>query len=163
MSEHAFAEIYGADRLESLSEFIRIHDLTDQYLRIRDDPVELCTFGFQYGLVEIVAFCYCHLRIALDIRKVLDGHFKILNSTLLKDDERQITAFQVPLIYSKDSPDGLVITTLDEYTAGRRECLAYLTRMIRFSRYTITRRGREFQYAYRVVDKYIEPYQLLKV
>ena len=166
--EQKFIEVYGLERLKRLSVFMEAHGLIEKYQQVRASPIELCGFGFQYGLVEIVAFCYCHLKISLDIRQVVDGHFKIVNSTQpefteLTPDGREVARLGIPTIHHFGAPDGMVIATLDEFTAGRRACLDYLLRMIRFSRYTITKDGRAFHYLYRVVDKYIDSYRLLEV
>ena len=165
--EQHFQEVFGLDRFQELVNFIQLHDLLSQYQKVRNSPEELCRFGFQYGLIEIVAFCYCCLKISLDISDVINGHFKIVNSTIPEFTEnefgRMITGFQESVLHRPSANDGLVMTTLDKFTEGRQKCLNYLLKMKKFSKFVIQKAGSRYSYQYRIVDKYISAYNLLNV
>ena len=139
----------------------------EQYATARNSPMELCLFGFQYGLVEIVAFCYCSLKISLEINEVINGYFKIVNSTVPefceKEGKYEKVEIGIPILHQFQANDGLMISTLDKFTEGRRRCMNYLLRMKKFSKYSIQKKNHQYSYWYRIVDKYISDYSLLDV
>jgi hypothetical protein len=167
--EKQFIEIYGIEKFYEIYNFIKENDILDCYNKARDNPIQLCRFGFHYGIISIVAFCYCGLKLSLNIHDEINGYFKTVNSTTpeLIDNatNREIYSYGVPIIHSQGANDGICIATIDKFTPGRTQCMKYLLRMIRFSKYTIVKNGPtdKIKYSYKIVDKYINDYQLLAV
>lgn len=168
--EKEFAKVYGEDHFNDLYAFIQKNDILEYYKKARnsDDPMNLFHFGFHYGLVSIVAFCYCHLKLSLAIHEVIDGYFKMVDSTtpefIEQDGDRQMMGVGTPIIHNPGAKDGMIFATIDKYTKSREKCMNYLLRMIRFSKYMLERKNnKKSVYVYTVVDKYIDAYKLLDV
>ena len=161
--EKRFLEVYGESVFERIQEFILENDILDFYLKSRGTPRELFDFGFHYGIVEIVAFCYCYLKVPLDIHQVIGGYYKSIGSTADTTDwdaKRPLGQNAVPVHSgSKDGNCGIVIGTIDKFTPLRVECIRYLLRMQKFSRYRV----QNGKFIYTIVDKYVESYRLLEV
>lgn len=159
--EKKFIEIYGLYRFHEIYNFILSHNILDIYNKSHNTPDDLFHFGFHYGILPIVSFCYCVLRIPLEIHQVIDGYFKTINSTTPENGNKH----EIPLIHSPGAADGMVIATLDVYTANRSKCRDYLIRMIKFSKCERVKNNpnEKLKYIYTIVDKYIDSYHLLEV
>ena len=88
--EEQFVKVYGVNTFYNVYEYIKFHDILDFYMRARENPEDLCLFGFHYGIVPIVTFCYCVLKVPLDINNVVSGYFKCINSTTLPSGPSEI-------------------------------------------------------------------------
>lgn len=165
--EKQFIETYGQDHFNELFDFIKDNDIVDFYNKARNDPNDLCYFGFHYGLITIVAFCYCKLKLELDIHSITNGYFKQVNSSTIEyhQEKNRQMAINTPVIYDPSAPDGIIFATIDKFTAKRVRCLNYLIKMIKFSRYKFKKETakEKLKYYYTIVDKYIEAYRLLEV
>jgi hypothetical protein len=165
--EEEFVKIYGMDYFIELYEFIKENDIMEYYNKSRSTPMDLLNFGFHYGIISIVAFCYCQLKLSLEIHEVVNGYFKSINSTTPEFIEigegREMSIICVPIVHSPGSKDGIVFATIDKFTTMRQKCMNYLLKMIRFSKVNMKKDGKKLKYIYTIVDKYIQDYQLLDV
>jgi len=164
--EKEFIQIYGMEYFIELAEFIKEHDIYEYYNKARNNPMDLLHFGFHYGIISIVAFCYCQLKLSLEIHEVVNGYFKSVNSTTpefieIGEGNREISCISVPIIYSPGSKDGIVFATIDKFTTMRQKCMNYLLKMIRFSKVDLKKDKKKYKYIYTIVDKYVQDYQLL--
>lgn len=166
--EKLFSDTYGEGYFDDIKQFILQNDLMDFYQKAREDPDLLLHFGFHYGILAIVAFCYCKLQVKTDINNVIGGYFKTINSTtpetIIVEDgtQKPVSGVGVPIIYSDSAKDGITFATIDKYTEARVKCMNYLLRMKKFSKYEIERvQYGKPRYMYQIVDKYVEHYQLL--
>lgn len=161
--EEKFLDVYGDSVFERIQEFIIASDILDFYLKARKTPRELFDFGFHYGIVEIVAFCYCTLRIPIDIHTTIGGYYKSIGSSADATDwdaKRPLGLSATPVhSESQDAKCGLIVGTIDKFTPLRVECIRFMIRMQKFSRYRV----QNGKFIYTIVDKYIEPYRLLEV
>ena len=164
--EKLFAETYGQYYFDKMQKFIMDNDLVEWYEKAKGDPYDLCLFGFHFGLVSIVAFCYCKLGTPLDIYDVVDGYYKMVNSETLElveeDGKRKSVMTGVSVIHDYGARDGLILATIDKYTEMRTHCMKYLLKMVRFSKYKRIKDGKKTKYIYTINDKYVKDYNLLQ-
>ncbi len=160
--EKLFIEVYGQNHFYEICNFIKENDIMDIYKKSRNEPEGLCHFGFHYGLITIVSFCYCKLKLSLQIHDVINEYFKFYNSTTRETNEKVFT-LDAPIIHQPNANDGLLVSTLDKYTPERTKCMDYLLKMIKFSKCRISKEKNKIKYVYTIVDKYIEHYRLLEV
>lgn len=161
--EQQFLEVYSEPVFSRIQEFIVENDILDFYLKARKTPRDLFDFGFHYGIVEIVAFCYCTLRLPINIYATIGGYYKSIGSSADVTDweaKRPLGQNATPVHSgSKDGKCGIVIGTIDKFTPLRLETIKYLIRMQKFSKYKVEKG----KFIYTIVDRYIEPYRLLEV
>jgi hypothetical protein len=153
--EHRFVQVYGHPCFHRISEFIQKHDLLDYYLKARQSPHDLFEFGFHYGIIEIVAFCYCVLECPIEITSIIQGYYQSLTSS---PDQATNDLNAVP-VETSGGRSGIIIGTLDKFTASRNECIKFMIRMQKFSRCKLT----QGKFVYQIVNKYVEQYRLLDV
>ncbi len=156
--EKEFIELYGQSVLKKISTYIFDNEIQEAYLKSRDSPKTLFEFGLHYGILEIVAFCYCHLKCPININEEIQRYVSTLESSpdIFRDSSAVFS--REPLI-SGGGCTGITIRTLDKFTEKRNECIKFLIRMKRFSCYTVT----NGKFLYQIVDKYVKPYRLLEV
>lgn len=160
--EEKFLVVYGETVFARIQEFIIENDILDFYLKARKTSRELFDFGFHYGIVEIVAFTYCTLKIPIDINACIKGYYTSIGSSADATDwdaKRPLGMNATPVHTSNDGKCGLVVGTIDKFTPLRVETIRYLIRMQKFSKYRVEKG----KFIYTIVDKYIEPYRLLEV
>jgi len=168
--EKQFIEVYGLNHFYDIFEYIQNNEIMDFYMKDRNTAEDLLQFGFHYGLVSLVAFCYCKLKVSVDILETISKDFKIINSdipeTLELDNHSGRYMFRagVPIIHSPNARDGMMIATWDKFTPYRQKCFDYLVRMKRFSKCKMEPvNNGKLKYTYTIVDKYIDGYKLLDV
>jgi len=152
--EQHFVDTYGEPVFNRIHQYIIDNDILDFYLKARDRPRDLFDFGFHYGIVEIVAFCYCVLKCPIDINEVIQGYYKSIDSST--EISKNINA--VP-IESSGGQSGIIISTSDRFTPMRNKCIKFMIRMQKFSTYKVEKG----KFIYSIVDKYIKLYRLLEV
>lgn len=161
--EKRFLEVYDESVFNRIQEFILENNILDFYLKARKTPGELFDFGFHYGIVEIVAFCYCAIKLPINISETIKGYYKSIGSSADTTDwdvKRPLGQNAVPVHSgSKDGNCGLIVGTIDKFTPLRVECVRYLLRMQKFSKYKVEKG----KFIYTIVDKYIKSYRLLEV
>lgn len=156
--EQHFIQVYGNTVFHSIRGFIIESDILDFYLKARQTPCDLFDFGFHYGIVEIVAFCYCVLKCHIDINTVVNGYYKSIESSPEIAEGNRLCSITAP-VESLGGKAGIVIETIDKFTPSRRKCIKFMILMKKFSRYKVEKR----KFIYRIVEKYVEPYRLLEV
>jgi hypothetical protein len=163
--EQEFIATLGVNVFYDVYEYIKYHEIIDFYNKARksNDGKELCLFGVHYGILAIVVFCYCKLKVSLDIDNVTNGYFKTINSTTIEvcdNDEMQIGT---PLIHG-NYRDGITLATIDKFTLQRSQCIQFLIRMKRFSKFVIEQNCiyKKQHYIYTIVDTYVDKYKLLE-
>lgn len=158
--EQQFRLVYGDTVFRQISEFIHKNNIVDFYVKARQTPQALFDFGFHYGIVEIVAFCYCVLKCPIDINTTVSGYYKSIGSSpeMIAELNGKLSPVTVPVTTS-GGQSGIVFGTLDKFTPLRINCIKFMLAMKKFSRYKIVRG----KFIYEIVDKYVEPYRLLKV
>lgn len=168
--EKDFVKIYGLNDLFRIFEYMKGHDILDFYRKSRDDPTQLLDFGFHYGIIQIVAFCVCHLEVEFDILQTISGDYKIINSDIpeVVDEDnqgRQMTRAGVPIIHTPSAPDGMIITAWDKFSPARNECLKYLVRMKTFSKRVpkTNEKTKRIQHFYKINPRHVKGYKLLDV
>jgi len=168
--ETEFIEIFGIDKFEKVYDFMQHNNILDFYKKAKNDANDLFNFGVSYGILTIVAFTYCHCKIKVDIFETINGYFKHVNSTTPETPEtitencqiKEVSRIGIPLIYNSHAKDGMVFATIDKYTKQRSQCIKYLTKMKQFSKYDIqTTKNNKNIFMYQIIDRYIEPYELL--
>jgi len=152
--EYEFIDTFGIKIYSNIKNYIIINDIMDFYMLHRNDVYSLLKFGFRYGLLPIVAFCYCVKKCKVYLNNLI-GEFYINISSETISDNTNATL----LTHDKNANDGITIITFDKYTINRNECAKYLVDMKKFSRYTLE----QGKFMYRIQDKYIEQYNLLCV
>jgi hypothetical protein len=139
------------------------NDILDFYMKARNDPELLCHFGFHYGILSILAFSYCQLRVPLDISNTIGGYFKYINSETPEFidtiEGRKVAQQGVPIIHNASANDGIVFATIDKFTPERKKCMEFLLRMRRFSKVE----QKKTKYIYTIVERYVQEYKLLEV
>lgn len=153
--EQRFVDVYGEPVFQRIHQYIIDNNILDFYLKARNKPRDLFDFGFHYGIVEIVAFCYCVLKCPIDINEVIQGYYKSIDST----DEISKDMNAVPIQSSSGGQSSIIIGTSDRFTPMRRECIKFMIRMRNFSTYKMEKG----KFIYSIVEKYIKLYQLLEV
>ena len=170
--EKRFIKIYGLEKFSLIKDFIIENDILDFYLKARNKAMDLFNFGFHYGIIEIVAFCYCSLKLPIDINGVIDGYYKLIESSVEAIEianGREVSVTQVPVETEKGTKQGIVIGTIDQATAwmgfteSRLNCIKYMIRMQKFSKYKIIKGSGNPKFIYQIVDKYVNSYKLLEV
>ena len=157
--ETEFIETFGVNVFYDVLEYITHHDIIDFYNK-SNNPEDLLMFGFHYGILPIVAFCYCKLKVTTDIDDVVNGYFKNVNSTTIENDNGNAN-IGIPLIHSYSNKDGIILATIDKFTGARKECMKYLLSMKKYSKYNIVREKSKLKYKYKIVDRYVDEYKLL--
>lgn len=150
--ELGFIETYGQDLFEEISLFIQDNDLFEYYCKARNKAIDLFNFGFQYGLLPIVVYGYCKLKLPINIDTTVNGYYKQVNSNDLTN---------IELISDPHANDGIIFSTFDKYTKGRTDCMKFLINMKKFSQCTRMSENNKCQFVYTIVEKYISMYHLL--
>lgn len=187
-----FIEIYGQHVYDEIKEYIIKNEILDIYLVMKDKVETLFDFGFHYGIPEIVAFCYCIMKYEVDIPNVVQGYYKTITADepeLIENDplgRPMMRSGVVPIETGLSDRDGITVASIDKFTQRRKKCIEYIIRMKKFSRSTIIRdtlpknltkieltckgefyynnlRTNKLKFMYKIVDKYIDDYQLLSV
>lgn len=147
--EVEFIKVFGQKTFEKVQKYIVENDLVTAYMKAREDPQDLFKFAFHYGIIQIVSFCYCILKISVDIHEAIGGYHISIQSG--DNSSTQVLA------ESGGFNKGISISTMDKYTNKRNECIVYMEKVRRYSVYT----KKDKKFLYQVKDKYIEDYQLL--
>lgn len=153
--EQQFLDVYGSPTFERIQDFVLRNDILDFYLKSRHSSRDLFDFGLHYGVIEIVAFCYCHLKVSVDINNVVSGYYKAITSSPDTIDSDEATP-----VYSENGGNaGLIVGTIDKFTPSRLECIRFMIRMKKFSKYNVEKG----KFIYTIVDKYVKSHRLLEV
>lgn len=165
--ELGFIKTCGQDVYDEITEYIIDNDILDFYMKARTTTMDLFNFGFHYGILPIVAYCYCKLKLPIDIHSTVSGYFKYVNSetpTTTESDAsgKSMTGIGVELISNPHANDGIFFGTLDKYTKARTACMEFLLNMKKFSRVTIIRQDKACNFIYTIVEKYVSEYHLLE-
>lgn len=155
MSELSFIQTFGQSTFDELVDFINDHGLMEEYQKAKVNPTELAYFAFKYGIIEILVFCYCSLKISLDFNDLIENHYNNISPKV----ENNMTVS----IRAGGSQNGLLISTLDSYSEGRLKCYKFLIRMKKFSTFKSRKINNKIHFLYEINPKWIEPYNLLTV
>lgn len=155
--ENEFIDTFGVNVFYDVWDYIKYHDLIDFYNISKSDPLDLFMFGFHYGIMPIIMFCYCKLKVTIDIDNVVNGYFKTINSTTLDNNE-----IGASIIHSHGNKDGIILATIDKFTLARKACMKYIMSMKKYSKYIIQSENKKLKFMYTIVDRYVDEYNLLK-
>lgn len=67
--EVEFLRYYTNNMYQKVQQYIIDYNLFEEYNKSVKDKDELLKFGYYYGILPIVAFCYCILKCEVDIDK----------------------------------------------------------------------------------------------
>lgn len=149
--ELQFNQIYGSSVTDKIKAFLINNELLPHYIKIKDNPDELLRFGVHYGIIELVAFCYCHLKCPVDISEIVSGYNITIYSSLNIENK---VALETESANSKMSA-----VTIDKYTENRQKCISYLIDMKKFSKCKFINK----KAIYTINPIYVEDYKLLNV
>jgi hypothetical protein len=166
--EQQFIQTYGLAHFNLIWRYIEENDIMEFYQKGRKTPEDLLYFGFHYGLVSIVAFCYCKLKVPIDLHGVLSKDFQIVGSADLdvetNSNNQAMFSSGVPIESNPGAKEGMVISTWDKFSLKRTKCFEFLCRMKNFSSYKVEKNNKgKNVFMYTIVDKYVEGYKLLDV
>jgi len=154
--EKDFIEVYGVSTFNKINQYIQDNDIYEYYMLAKKNNT-LFKFGFHYGILEIVSYCYCVLKIPIIIDEFIDDYYKTIDTSVESESN-----LEAPLINNMSANSGLTIAAWDKFTEKRNICAKYLIDMKKFSKYNIIRSKRKCKFEYKIVDKYIKQYDLLK-
>jgi len=153
--ESEFSTVFNEQTIQSIVNFIHEHGLVDKYLDVSEDPNKLFDFGMEYGLIEIIVYCYCIKKCSVDIHGIIQKYTGKVDSHNDNNDNC--------ILVDSSSNTGLGglkgQVVWDRFSYRRQACLNYLHRMIKFSK--CSKHGQKFMYT--IVDKYIDQYRLLNL
>lgn len=159
--EKEFQEIYGPAIFQRVKQYIVDNNLEDCYNAKRNTIETLIDFGYHFGILPIIVFCYVYKRHSLNIHSFIDNYYKEIESvtdSVEKGPVRDSSLTLVPVTSSGEN-SRLIIGTTDKYTKQRLICTNYLIKMIKFSNYRVEKG----KFLYTIVPKYIEDYRLMDV
>lgn len=166
--ETQFIKIYGKKTYEKIKNYVIDSDIGIYYdlCTKSGDPNDLFKFGFHYGILEIVAFCYCYLKIEANINDIISGYYSVFESenpiSIEQDFDRNVYKGRtaVPTGYQRTK---MIAATIDKYTVYRKKCIDYLINIRKYSKYNVSRSNGKVIFSYQINEKHIEPNNLLNV
>ena len=159
--EKEFLDIYGASTFQRVKQYIVDNDLEDCYNARKNTVETLLDFGYHFGILPIVSFCYVYKRHSVSIHNFIDNYYKEVSSVtdcVEKGLKRDSFLSLVPATSGGEN-SRIIFGTTDKYTKQRLICTDYLIRMIKFSNYRV----HKGKFLYSIVPKYIEHYRLMDI
>lgn len=146
--EAEFVDNFGLEIASLTKNFIVEHGFDAEYRQASNNFSNLLLFGMKYGLVEIVAYCYCVKQVPVDIPSLIQQYTGKVENPIIPDN-------CVTVDGQRSSNISLGANLWDRFSYQRQSCIQFLYRMIKFSH--------RFKNSnlYKIVPKYIEPYRLL--
>jgi hypothetical protein len=152
--EKEFIDVFGIKIYDNIKNYIIENDIMDFYMISNNDPYLLLKFGFRFGILPIVAFCYCINKCKVHLNNLIGEFYINISTDTINDND-----YSIPLVHDMNARDGITLTTFDKYTICRNKCVQYMVDMKKFSRYTLEKG----KFMYMICDKYVEQYNLLSV
>ncbi len=121
----SFRDFYGQDCVDNIFIYMQDNEIVEEFEKIKDKPIDLFNFSVKYGIIEIVQFMYEKLEIEYDHSLIL-GFDSVLATT-----NSHIAA----PIKTDSTNDKCSIQVWDKFSKGRNICIAYLVKMMRYSKH----------------------------
>lgn len=143
-------DIYGPVMYQKVKTYIVDNDLEEHY-NMAKTPEQLLHFGYHFGVLPIVTFCYCYLRLRIAIHDFINNYYYSVS----KNEANGLVA----VLETSSKGSNMTFHSDDKWARERALCTRYLVDMIKFSKYKVE----NGKFIFRIVPKYIDQYHLLDI